>query len=335
MRRQGNFLAAVLCFTAALSWSGFCVPAAADTITAMEYYIDTDPGVSNAIPVPPLDGSYDSTNETGQVSLITTNLAPGPHMVYVRARQSNGKWGTYPPQLLNVDESAIVVARVECYIDTDPGPGYGTALAPVDGAFNSVSETVTGSVSTAGLSVGGHTLYLRARSSAGIWGPARAMPLEVLPPVTVVAAQCGFGGPTDTNPTLGTFTMQAEDGAFGTGVVHVISNVPAPSAVGTYRVFVRAENNWILWTDPWSYTTLQVEPGEQNSGVRTNQFGTNQFGFTILGSSGLVIVVETCTNVANPTWYPLQTNTLSAASLYFSDPQWTNYPARFYRLRSP
>ena len=32
---------------------------------------------------------------------------------------------------------------------------------------------------------------------------------------------------------------------------------------------------------------------------------------------------------------PLQTNTLSSDSLYFSDPQWTNYPARFYRLRSP
>jgi hypothetical protein len=41
------------------------------------------------------------------------------------------------------------------------------------------------------------------------------------------------------------------------------------------------------------------------------------------------------TNLANPTWYPLQTNTLTGGSFYFSDPQWTNYPGRFYRIRSP
>jgi hypothetical protein len=47
------------------------------------------------------------------------------------------------------------------------------------------------------------------------------------------------------------------------------------------------------------------------------------------------LVVEACTNLANPIWSPLATNTLSNGSSYFSDPQWTNYPTRFYRLRSP
>ena len=46
-------------------------------------------------------------------------------------------------------------------------------------------------------------------------------------------------------------------------------------------------------------------------------------------------MVEACTNLANPTWAPLQTYTLTNGSLYFSDPDWTNYPARFYRIRSP
>jgi len=74
----------------------------------------------------------------------------------------------------------------------------------------------------------------------------------------------------------------------------------------------------------------QVQTSDANLGVRTNQFG-----FTINGASGMIVVVEACTNLANPTWTPLQTNTLSGDSFYFSDPQWTNYPARFYRLRSP
>ncbi len=75
-------------------------------------------------------------------------------------------------------------------------------------------------------------------------------------------------------------------------------------------------------------------PQLQTSGANFGVW-TNQFGFTIAWGTGMVIVVEACTNLANPTWYPLQTNTLTGASFYFSDSQWTNYPARFYRLRSP
>jgi hypothetical protein len=67
---------------------------------------------------------------------------------------------------------------------------------------------------------------------------------------------------------------------------------------------------------------------------------TNQFGFNITGSSNLVIVVEACTNLANSSWTPVGTNTLNTfigtnGTSYFSDPQWTNNPGRFYRLRSP
>jgi hypothetical protein len=67
-----------------------------------------------------------------------------------------------------------------------------------------------------------------------------------------------------------------------------------------------------------------------NFGVRTNQFG-----FTIIGNDGLFVVVEATTNLFNPTWFPVSTNTLTGGSSYFSDPQWTNHPTRFYRLRSP
>ena len=75
-------------------------------------------------------------------------------------------------------------------------------------------------------------------------------------------------------------------------------------------------------------------PQAQTSGA---SFGvrTNQFGFTINWASGMTVVVEASTNLANPTWTPLATNTLTSGSAYFSDPEWTNYPGRFYRLRSP
>ena len=62
---------------------------------------------------------------------------------------------------------------------------------------------------------------------------------------------------------------------------------------------------------------------------------TNPFGFGITGNSNLLIVVEGCTNLGNPLWSALATNLLGNGACYFSDPRWTNYPYRFYRIRSP
>ena len=73
-----------------------------------------------------------------------------------------------------------------------------------------------------------------------------------------------------------------------------------------------------------------IQTTNTSFGVRTNCFG-----FTITGTMYIPLVVEGCTNLAKATWTPLQTNTLTSGSIYFRDPQWTNYPARVYRIRSP
>src|SRR5262249_35114705 len=61
---------------------------------------------------------------------------------------------------------------------------------------------------------------------------------------------------------------------------------------------------------------------------------TNGFGFVISWATNLSVVVEASTNLANPAWIPVGTNSLSNGSSYFSDPNWTKYPSRFYRLRA-
>lgn len=61
---------------------------------------------------------------------------------------------------------------------------------------------------------------------------------------------------------------------------------------------------------------------------------TNGFGFTISWATNIFVVVEATTNLANLVWSPMSTNTLTGGTSYFSDPQWTNYPERFYRLSS-
>ncbi len=61
---------------------------------------------------------------------------------------------------------------------------------------------------------------------------------------------------------------------------------------------------------------------------------TNRFGFIISWATNLSVVVEACTNLASHTWSPVGTNTLTGGTNYFSDSKWTNYPGRFYRVRS-
>jgi hypothetical protein len=74
---------------------------------------------------------------------------------------------------------------------------------------------------------------------------------------------------------------------------------------------------------------------QAQTGGATFSVRSNQFGFNITGTANIPIVIEACTNPANPIWLPLQTCTLTNGSIYFSDPDWTNYPTRLYRVRSP
>lgn len=62
---------------------------------------------------------------------------------------------------------------------------------------------------------------------------------------------------------------------------------------------------------------------------------SNAFGFIISWATNASVVVGACTNLANPVWTPLQTLTLTNGSVYLSDPQWTNYPCRFYGIGLP
>jgi hypothetical protein len=78
----------------------------------------------------------------------------------------------------------------------------------------------------------------------------------------------------------------------------------------------------ILW-DP------QVQGGD-GFGMKENHFG-----FTITNVGSPVVVVEACTNLSSSVWTPVSTNTLTGGSSVFSDPNWTNYPARFYRFNMP
>jgi hypothetical protein len=88
-------------------------------------------------------------------------------------------------------------------------------------------------------------------------------------------------------------------------------------------------------TSGWGATfggnpTALWNPTFQTFGVQNNQFG-----FNIAGTTNIPIVVEACTALGSGIWSPLQNCTLTNGSIYLSDPTWSNYPTRLYRIRSP
>jgi hypothetical protein len=147
-----------------------------------------------------------------------------------------------------------------------------------------------------------------------------------------------------TNLTIpGSVTFVADQAFYfcdGLTAIYFQGNAPT---LGTYYAFAYAFNatvfyrtNEVGFSGP-TYDGLPAvlwNPQAQTAGPA---FGvrTNTFGFNITGNSNLVVVVEVSPVLSNPIWSPVSTNILTNGSCYFSDSQWTNYPARFYRLNMP
>ena len=97
----------------------------------------------------------------------------------------------------------------------------------------------------------------------------------------------------------------------------------------------KAGKYWI----PSSVTTigeLAFESNAEVTGVLSARLApNNSFGFTISWPTNAPMVIEATSNLIPPAWSPIGTNTLMNGLTYFTDPQWTNYPHRFYRIRPP
>jgi len=137
-------------------------------IVALEYFLDTDPGLGNGTGIP-LSPSTDL--QAGSVSINLTGATSGTHRLFIRSKDENGKWSLtnfsqFDNTALNPYPSAPPAAppigEMEYYFDTDPGFGKGTTIQftagtdisnfSVDIPLNSVSP-------------GAHTFYVRSRQN--------------------------------------------------------------------------------------------------------------------------------------------------------------------------
>jgi hypothetical protein len=86
----------------------------------------------------------------------------------------------------------------------------------------------------------------------------------------------------------------------------------------------------------WPANFANVQTASWNGQLQSTgpNFGiqNSQFGFTITGTNGLPVTVESCTDLTSGVWTPIKTLSLSGNSEYFSDPNSTNAPNTFYRI---
>ena len=142
-----------------------------------------------------------------------------------------------------------------------------------------------------------------------------------------------------TNVTLPKTLASLGDYAFAhcysIGAYYFLGN--APSADPTTFDYDEANIYPAAGTTGWGagFAGLYVWNPQIQTGNNYLGSPTNPFEFNVTGNDNLVFIVEVCTNLFKPTWFSVATNTLTGGSSHFSDPQWTNSPGRYYRLRSP
>ncbi len=149
-------------------------------VTAMEYYIDQDPGVGSGINVPVT--ANNAINHTFSVDV--TSLAVGEHRVYLRVQDENGAWSVSMSRhfykIALVDNTVPDITYLEYYLDTDPGMGSGTSI-PI-GPANVVGCEIV--IDLTGLALGGHYLYFRAKDANNQWSVPWVHVLTVDPTIT-------------------------------------------------------------------------------------------------------------------------------------------------------
>jgi BspA type Leucine rich repeat region (6 copies) len=206
-----------------------------------------------------------------------------------------------------------------------------TVLFIGDSAFascsNLVSITLSDSISTIG-----NGLFYKCSSLNKIQIPSG---------VTSIGSQSFLGCQSLTNVFIPCGVTNIGYNAFS-GCSHLqglyfCGNPPNATFFSFFSVFPKIYYlpSALGWTNSYQgLTTVLWNPQPQ---ISDGIFGvqSNQFSFNINGNTNIVVSVNACTNLASPVWTPIQTLTLTNGTAYFSDPQWTNSPSRFYGFGFP
>lgn len=232
-------------------------PTGAGTVLVeeLEYFFDMDPGYDMGTKFTAFTATA-VANEMENIS--TSGLIVGFHTLYVRAKAVGGVWGIPESRLVFVDETGsgvILVEEVEYFFDTDPGYDMGTKFTAFTAA-NTVNQVEN--FSTASLSTGFHTLFIRAKSVGNTWGVPESRLVYVDPTGAglVLVEEVEYFFDSDPGYDMGTkFT------AFTAGnAINQVENVSTSSlSTGFHTLFIRAKSVGNTWSIPES-RLVYVDP---------------------------------------------------------------------------
>lgn len=131
-------------------------------VTGLEYFIDTDPGYSNAASLPVTAGN----DVSATFNIALANVGEGHHILNLRARDAQGRWSVTTARSFYVlSGKAATVTGTEYFIDTDPGYGNASTISGAVGNDGSLKFVVP----LSNVSTGFHVLYVRSKDDLGRW----------------------------------------------------------------------------------------------------------------------------------------------------------------------
>ncbi|MFZ4399435.1 MAG: T9SS type A sorting domain-containing protein [Bacteroidales bacterium] len=135
------------------------------TITKLEYFVDADPGIGHGIEVL-------TTNESSiskDFILPLQNITTGFHTLYVRAMDNQYNWSLTLTQSFYRMPALIgsnkVISKLEYFVDTDPGFGYGNSVLTSNDTI--ISKDII--LPLQNINAGFHTLYIRVMDNQNNW----------------------------------------------------------------------------------------------------------------------------------------------------------------------
>jgi len=148
-------------------------PATQSDIVQIEYFIDSDPGFGQGQQVGITPGMMVSQ----AFEINTTNLQPGVHVMYVRAKNEGGVWSVVSAKTFLYERSSMLpdIVQMEYFYDTDPGFGLGYPI-PLQPSTQ-IQNAFTLDISP--LSAGNHLVYFRVKDSGGHWSLVSHYPINI------------------------------------------------------------------------------------------------------------------------------------------------------------
>jgi len=214
----------------------------AQTLKQVEYFIDTDKGIGKNTKLN-LAVSGDSSY---QLTIDVSKISTGFHKLYVRAKDSKGKWSlTYYKNIEIVSSDAQPkIFTGEYFFDKDPGFGKGKKIT-VSRQDTSVTENFK--AVTSSLTNGMHKLYTRFKDSSGNWSLTDKRNVEIIrtaDTVKIIAVEYFFSGDKGLGKaTANVFETTSADSVFKFKIPY--NKIPANADT----LFIRAKDslgNWAI-----------------------------------------------------------------------------------------